>query len=95
MSNDNFRALLKDRLAEILLCDVEFTKSELCAVLSKVYVSVAKAEKVASFNEVVRVPIKRKPSEYNLFIRDRIAEMSVGEPSIVRFRRAAGMWKVR
>jgi len=94
MANEIFKSALKSRLHEILRDDVEFTKSELCAVIAKVYVSVAKEYKISKINCVVP-PARRKPTEYNLFIRDRIAEMSVCEPSIVKFRKAACLWKQR
>ena len=94
MFAEDLKAEFLERASIILDMD-NLTKAEKISAIGRLFVEFEKKNK-ALFKANIPVPIKarRKPTTYNLFIKEKMAETTDDViPSKERFRMASILWK--
>jgi len=93
MFADDLKVEFIDRVS-IILDKTDFTESEKISSIGKLFVEFDKRNKSRQSSMYVPQPrAKRAPTEYNLFIRDKMVQLKDGfYASKVRFAVASSLW---
>jgi hypothetical protein len=82
---------------EIILNREDLTDIEKKSIIGKLFVEFEKRNK-SQLSKLIVPPLKekRKPTDYNIFIREKMGELKDEIiPSKNRFKTASGLWKKR
>ena len=94
MFAEELKAEFLERVSIILEME-DLTKVEKISAIGKVFAEIEKRNKfLIKANIPLHVKQRRKPSAYNLFIKEKMGEMTDDIiPSKERFKRASMLWK--